>query len=40
MTTMDITIHASFLLHDDPDAIAPEFMRLGLVRRTEVLRNG
>jgi catechol 2,3-dioxygenase-like lactoylglutathione lyase family enzyme len=75
LTAMDITIHSSFLPHDDPDASlafyrdtlgfevrndvgyegmgwmtvgpadpagtsTPEVKRLGLVRRTEVLRNG
>jgi hypothetical protein len=82
MTAMDITIHASFLPHDDPEASlasyrdtlgfevrddlgyggmrritsagslassvlatvrplsSPQVKRLGLVRRTEVLRNG
>jgi catechol 2,3-dioxygenase-like lactoylglutathione lyase family enzyme len=38
---MDITIHASFLPHDDPDA-AREFYRdtLGFEVRTEVAYNG
>jgi hypothetical protein len=57
MTVMDITIHATFLPHDDPGASlaiyrdilgpavqprlsSPEVNRLGLVRHTEVLRNG
>jgi hypothetical protein len=35
MTVMDLTIHQSFLPHDDPDA------SLAFYRdRTEVLRNG
>jgi hypothetical protein len=36
----DITTHASFLPHNDPEVSSPEVNRLGLIRRTEVLRNG
>jgi len=43
MTVTDMTIHASFLPHDDARAggpSSPDVKRLGLVWRMEVLRNG